>query len=170
MGFGFDLFPDPPRGIAVADLRGSEEPLRAVDVLDPAAEPVAVPEAAYGAAGAPGGAVAADLRQTAFLPADALVGPSVAPFEGLAGVLPDLPRDARHVHVDRPGDGFPRFSFSEPGFDAATLRAVEVCLPFRHRVPFLCAAELPRWRIEYRKARIVRRNAGRGKGEVVPAT
>ena len=121
-------------GAAVAHLGRAQEALRAVDVLDLPAEPVAVAVAAPGAWRALGGAVSADPGEFAVLPADALVRAPVAPLEGLVGVFADLPRDGRQAHADLLRDGPCGLLGREAELDAAPLGAVHLLLSFFHLV------------------------------------
>ena len=119
-------------GAAVADLGRAQEPLRAVDVLDPVAEPVAVAVAAPDARCALGRAVAAYPGEPAVLPVDALVHAPVAPLERLVGVLPDLAGDRREADAyllrDRPFG----LSGREAELDAAPLGAGHLLLSLCH--------------------------------------
>ena len=119
-------------GAAVADLARAQEALRAADVLDPVAEPVAVAVAAPDARCALGRAVAADPGEPAVLPVDALVGAPVAPLEGLVGVFPDFAGDRREADAyllrDRPFG----LSGREAELDAAALGADHLLLSFCH--------------------------------------
>ncbi len=133
-------------GAAVADLRGPGEPVGAVDVLDLAAEPVAVAVAAHRAARALGRAVPADLREPAVLPVDALVGAPVAALEGLVGVLGDLARDRRQADADLLRDCPCGLSGLEAELDAAPLGAVHVLLSSCHCVFLVHPAGIGRGR------------------------
>ena len=119
-------------GAAVADPARAQEALRAVDVLDPVAEPAAVAVAAPDARGALGRAVAADPGEPAVLPVDALVGPPVASLERLVGVLADLPRHGRQAHAQRLRDGPCGLPGRQAELDAAPPGAVHLLLSFCH--------------------------------------
>ena len=121
-------------GAAVADLARAQEALRAVDVHDLVAGPVAVAVAADCAPHALGWAVRADAGDPAVLPVDALVRAAVAPLEGRVGVLPDLPRDGRQAHADLLRDGPCGLLGREAELDAAPLGAVHLLLSFCHLV------------------------------------
>ena len=121
-------------GAAVADLGRAQKALRAVDVPDPVAEPVAVAVAAPDARGSLGRTLAADPGELAALPVDALVGAPVAPLEGFVGVLPDLPRDGRQAHAYLLRDGPRGLPGREAELDAAPLGAVHLLLSFFHLV------------------------------------
>ena len=119
---------------AVVDLARAQEALRAVDVLDLPAEPVAVAVAAPGARRALGGAVSADPGEFAVLPVNALVRAPVAPLEGLVGVFADLPRDGRQAYADLLRDGPCGLLGREAELDAAPLGAVHLLLSFFHLI------------------------------------
>ena len=136
-------------GAAVADLARAQEALRAVDVLDPVAEPVAVPVAAPDARCALGRAVAADPGEPAVLPVDALVGASVAPLEGLVGVLPYLAGDRREADANLLRDRPFGLSGREAELDAAPLGAAHLLLSFFHSFSLLCL------RRDWRRGRMI---------------
>ena len=117
---------------AVADLARAQESLRAVDVLDVGAEPVAVAVAAPDARRALCRAVAARSGEFAVLPVDALVHAPVAPLEGLVGVLPDFAGYRREADADLLRDRPFGLSGREAELDAAPPGAVHLLFSFCH--------------------------------------